>query len=127
RQIYPAVGALFLAAGAALALLVPVSKNRVSASYVLISLGVSALLFFAFHLASARTARRDTLLTAWGKNPLALYLLHQLLLGVFFLPGIPGWYAEAPLGLTVLQAGGLLAALSAAGLAWQRRGWVWSL
>ena len=35
---------------------------------------------------------RLPLLTAWGKNPLLLYLLHELFIGVFFLPGILAWY-----------------------------------
>jgi predicted acyltransferase len=127
RRFFPLAGALMLAAGSALALVAPISKNRVSASYVLVSLGASALLFFFFYLANDRWKRQAPLLTTWGKNPLALYLLHQLFLGVFVLPGIAAWYADAPLWLTVLQAAALLGALSLIGVWFERRGWILSL
>ncbi|HMN59436.1 MAG TPA: hypothetical protein PJ988_03690, partial [Anaerolinea sp.] len=64
--------------GIVLSAWLPVSKNRVSATYVLVSLGASALLFLAFDLLAARL--RLGLLTAWGKNPLLLYVAHLLLL-----------------------------------------------
>jgi uncharacterized membrane protein len=134
-----------LAAGATLAfglglaaLGVVVSKNRVSASYVLVSLGASGLLFgLVDGLArrfwvGARGGVRGasshagdwaltptTLLMAWGRNPLLLYLLQDLGLGFFFLPPFPSWYAQAPAWLVPLQAGALLAALSFA--AWRLR------
>jgi predicted acyltransferase len=127
RWIFPLAGAACLAAGAAVALVAPVSKNRVSASYVLISLGASALLFFLFYWINDRMNWRAPLLTAWGKNPLALYLLHQLLLGFYVLPGIAAWYADAPVWLTVLQGAALLAALSLIAKSFEHRGWILSL
>ncbi len=75
--------------GLSLAFFSPVSKHRVSASYVLISLGISALLFLLFHWISDIRNWNSRLLLAWGKNPLILYFLHYLLIGIFFLPGIP--------------------------------------
>ena len=60
-----------------------------------------------------------TLLLAWGRNPLLLYLLHDLGLGFFYLPPFPGWYAQAPAWLVPLQAAVLLAALSF--VAWRLR------
>lgn len=101
-----------LALGIALSLAVPVSKHRVSASYVLISLGVSGLLYWAFNFIEEHLHLRLPVLSAWGRNPFLLYLLHYALLGVYFLPGIPAWYAEAPPWLVVLQASALVAALS---------------
>lgn len=116
--------ALTLAAGLALAVWVPVSKNRVSASYVLISLGASAGVFTVFSLLQGRL--RLPLLAAWGQNPLLLYTLHLILLGLMVLPGVPGWYAEAPAWLVAAQAVGLLAVLSAVAVGMVRRGWrVW--
>ena len=45
RRAYPWISLAVLAAGLALSLVVPVSKHRVSASFVLVSLGLSALRF----------------------------------------------------------------------------------
>ncbi|MEW5869554.1 MAG: heparan-alpha-glucosaminide N-acetyltransferase domain-containing protein [Chloroflexota bacterium] len=118
---------LALAGGLLLAVFVPVSKNRVSASYVLISLGVSAVLFAIIHGLAKRGWLRSHLLRTWGRNPLSLYLLHYLLLALVVLPGIPAWHAQAPLWLVGLQAAGLAAALSATGLWLERRGWRLSL
>jgi len=112
KRIFPWVSVAVLASGIALAFLSPVSKNRVSASYVLISLGASALLFLAFHWLSERFNWRGRFLAAWGKNPLTLYFLHYLLLGLVFLPGIPGLYAAAPLWLVLLEMLLLIAAIS---------------
>jgi predicted acyltransferase len=118
---------LTLALGIALSLFAPISKNRVSASYVLVSLGASALVFAAFHVLAERFKLRLPALSAWGRNPLLLYLLHYLLLGLIVLPGIPAWHAHAPLWLVALQAAGLAAALSVVGVWLDRRGWYWSL
>ncbi|MCX6030034.1 MAG: heparan-alpha-glucosaminide N-acetyltransferase domain-containing protein [Chloroflexi bacterium] len=100
-----------LLAGLAASLVIPVSKARASASYILISLGLSALIFLGFHVLGERGLRAP-LLSAWGRNPLLLYVLHGVLLGVFALPPIPGWYVEAPLWLAGLQATALVVALS---------------
>ncbi len=96
----------------------------VSASYVLVSLGVSAALFGAFHALHQRLGVRPPLLEAWGQNPLLLYVLHQVLLGFYALPGIPAWYVAAPAWLVVVQALALLAALSGVALWLDRRGWM---
>jgi fucose 4-O-acetylase-like acetyltransferase len=129
RRLFPLAGAASLALGIALAAaqIVLISKNRVSASYVLVSLGASALLFYFFYWLNDRWKLKVPLLTSWGKNPLALYLLHQVLLGIVVLPGIPGWYADAPTWLTALQGAALLAALSLATVFFERRGWILSL
>jgi len=110
-----AVGAVLIF-GIILAIWAPVSKNRVSASYVLLSLGASGLLFSGFDLLVERLGVRLPGLSAWGRNPLLLYLCHDGLLGVFVLPGLPFWYAQAPAWLVVLQSLGLLAVLTA--VAW---------
>ncbi|MCJ7623612.1 MAG: hypothetical protein MUO76_08915, partial [Anaerolineaceae bacterium] len=116
-----------LVLGILLSLIVPISKNRVSASYVLISLGSSGLCFWAFHLLSGRYSARWRVLSAWGRNPLLLYLLHFLLLGLIVLPGIPVWHAQASLWLVGLQAAILVLILSWIGLSLDRRKWYLSL
>jgi predicted acyltransferase len=123
NKSFPWLGLAVLAAGLALAVWVPVSKNRVSASYVLFSLGASTLLFWYFHLLCEHLGGRYPLLECWGRNPLALYFIHLLLLGLVALPPWPGWYALAPLWLVALQAVGLLALLTLIANFLNRRGW----
>jgi predicted acyltransferase len=127
RGAFSWVGAALLAAGLGLSFLIPVSKNRVSAPYVLVSLGLGALIFWGFHLLNGRLCVRLPLLTTWGKNPLALYMLHNLLLGLVYLPDIPAWYTLAPIWLVILQAVGMIGLLSLAGWFMEQRGWVLSL
>jgi len=105
---------------------VPISKNRVSASYVLVSLGASGLVFAFFTLLVDRWGRRLPLLTAWGKNPILLYVLHLILIGLFFLPDIPGWYAAAPGWLVLAQAFLICAGLSAVAVWLERRKLIFS-
>jgi len=103
-----------VAAAAVSALVVPVSKNRVSLSYVLISLAVSALVVLLVELVSRAAPKRAGFLCWWGENPLALYLLHLLLLGLVVLPGAAWWYADAPFWLAALQLIAILAVVSVA-------------
>jgi len=119
RRAYPWVTLAVLALGIGLAFLTPVSKHRVSASYVVISLGLSGLVFWGFHLLADRRRWSVPLLAAWGQNPLFLYLLHYIGIGIFFLPGIPALYEQAPLWLAGLEAALLLAGLS--WVAWHLR------
>lgn len=127
RKSYPWAVLLVLVLGIGLALFVPVSKNRISASYILISLGTSGLIFWIFHQLVNNLGFRVALFTTWGRNPLILYLLHNLLLAVFVLPGIPGWYPQTPPWLILVQMTGLLAVLSWIGWQLYRRDWRFSL
>ncbi|MBA4375287.1 MAG: hypothetical protein C0401_03825 [Anaerolinea sp.] len=111
-----AASAIALGLGLALTLWFPISKNRVSAPYVLVSLGLSGLLFSAFHLLVERLKWRLSLLVIWGRNPLILYVLHLLLLGFVALPELPAWYRQAPVWLVVVQGALLLGILTA--IAW---------
>jgi fucose 4-O-acetylase-like acetyltransferase len=119
-KLFPWISLAILAAGIALALFSPVSKHRVSAPYILISLGISALLFLLFHWASDIRNWNSRLLLAWGKNPLVLYFLHYLLIGIFFLPGIPSLYTTAPLWMVLLEMVFLLVVISMVAL-WMDR------
>jgi predicted acyltransferase len=121
KKAFPWVSLAVLAAGIALAFFSPVSKHRVSAPYVLISLGIGALLFLLFHWISDIRNWNSRLLLAWGQNPLALYFLHYLLIGLFFLPGIPILYAAAPLWVVLLEMAFLLVVISLAALWMERR------
>ncbi len=112
RKSYPWISSLVLVVGVALALISPISKHRVSAAYGLVSLGVSALVFILFHWLSERFHFNSHFLIAWGKNPLALYVLHYFFIGFIFLPGIPFLYSEAPIWLVLLEIAGLVVVLT---------------
>jgi predicted acyltransferase len=101
-----------LAAGLAATLLVPISKDRASASYILVSLGLSGITFYIFHLLARKSRLKLPILTDWGRNPLLLYLLHYVILAIYFLPPIPIWYVQAPFWLVVLQLGVMIGILS---------------
>jgi len=122
---FAATGALLIGLG--LAFLFPISKSRVSVTYVLVSLGISGLVFGLFDSLVPRLPLNLSFLSAWGRNPLLLYLLHLLLIGIVFLPGVPGWYAEAPLWLVSIQSAVLLGTLSAVTLWLERRAVIVSL
>jgi predicted acyltransferase len=121
RKAYPWASLAVLAAGIALAFFTPVSKHRVSSSYILITLGISALLFLLFHWISDIRNWNSRIMLAWGKNPLILYFLHYILIGIFFLPGIPILYASAPIWLVLLELVFLLVAISSLALWMDRR------
>jgi fucose 4-O-acetylase-like acetyltransferase len=127
RQIYAWASAAVLLVGIALTFVAPISKSRASASYMLVSLGLSALIFGVFHLLGTRARFHLPVLTAWGRNALLLYLLHGAVIGLFALPPFPAWYVEAAPSLTAIQAVALVLILSAVGVLLDRRGWYWRL
>lgn len=101
-------------------MIVPVSKIRVSLSFVLMSLALSAVAFLLFDLAARVAAKRAGYFCWWGANALALYLLHLVILGLFTLPPVGWWYADAPFWLAAVQLIVVLAAMSAVAR-WMRR------
>ena len=120
RKLFPWASLLILAIGGALVLIWPVSKHRVSTPYVLISLGLSALIFLLFHWLSEKLHWNSRLLLAWGKNPLVLYFLHYVLIGLFYAPGIPVLYTSAPPWVVLLEMAFLIGSISAVAL-WMSR------
>jgi len=108
---------VLVAVALALTAWAPISKNRVSAPYVLLTMGLSGMLFWLFHLGDTLLKRRLPLMVSWGRNPLALYVLHLLLLGFVALPEAPAWYRQAPVWLTLLQGIVLLGVLTV--IAWR--------
>lgn len=120
------LGALVL--GVILSIWIEISQYFVSASYVLIGLGASGVLFAVFDLLTDRLRVHLPLLIAWGKNPLLLYLLHYWIWVMAFLkPLASAWHHQAPLWLIVLQAGGFVGLLSLVAWYLDRRRWIISL
>ena len=93
-------GALFLA---------PISKHRVSASYVLVSVIACAALYFVTDLISKRLPFQSDVLIWWGENPLLLYILHLMLVG---LARVPFGFADKPLLPGLLATAAMLAGIS---------------
>jgi predicted acyltransferase len=119
--------ALF-AAGCVLALWVfPISKHRMSISFVLVAVSCAAAAFGVFHLLGNRLHAPLSMLRIWGANPLVLYIAHNFLMAIFVVPRFPGWYAEAPWWLILLQLAAFIAALHVIGYAMFRRKIVVSL
>ena len=92
--------------------LVPVSKHRVSLSYVLVTLAISALVYLLFELGSRFVKNQPGYLCWWGENPIVLYILHLFILGLFELPSAQGWYAQAPVWLVIIQLSFLIGVVS---------------
>lgn len=111
---------LVVAAGIS-SLLVPVSKHRVSLSFILITLAISAVVFLIFDGLSRKSSKQAGLFCWWGQHALALYLIHLLVLAIFVTPSIPWWYAEAPVWLAILQLGAILGSMSLFALLLDRR------
>jgi predicted acyltransferase len=124
---FPWIAFATLAMGMIMAVWLPVSKNRVSSSYVVISLAVSAALFWVFHLINWKQNGGISFLDTWGRNPLVLYVMHLILIGIVFLPGIPALYEEAPVWLTLIETAVLLTALTFIARFLERKGWTLSL
>jgi predicted acyltransferase len=101
--------------------IVPVSKTRVSLSYMLVSLAIGALGFLLVDLLSRVLPARAGFFAWWGENALLLYLLHLPLLGLVEFAGT-GWYADAPLWLVAVQLMTILGVLSAVAWWLHRRG-----
>jgi len=103
-----------LAAGLLLSAVAPISKNRVSSSYVLVSVGASGLLFAAVLVVCNRLKLRSGYLAWWGLNPLLLYIMHYLLLALVVLPDAAWWHVQASIPLVIIQASVIIAILSVA-------------
>jgi len=128
QRIYILGSLASLGFGIVLSNWVEVSQYFVSASYVMISLGVSGVLFAGFHVLTERLRVRLPMLIAWGKNPLVLYVLHYWIwVFVFLGPRTSEWHVDAPVWLIVLQASEFVGVLSLVAWFLDRRGWIVSL
>lgn len=112
---------LCLVVGAGISsVLVPVSKHRVSLSFILITLALIATVYLVVELLSRGHKRPSGLLSWWGQNALALYLVHLVVLGIFAMPPIDWWYVDAPMWLSAIQLTLILGFMSLA--AWWLNG-----
>ena len=123
RSLFPWLSLTLTGIGILSAIVIPLSKHRASASYVLLSIGLSGLVFYGFHLLDNKYDFRFHVLSDWGKNPLLLYIMHLILLGVFVVPPFPGWYFSAPIWLVLLQTSSMIVILSWVGAFCTRQGW----
>jgi predicted acyltransferase len=96
------------------AFIIPVSKNRVSFSYVLVALAISAITFLVIKVLSKDRAPNPGVLCWWGQNSLTLYFLHLLMLAPFGLSGDPWWYRDNPAWLMLIQITVILAFMTLA-------------
>lgn len=117
KTAFVAAGVGLVAAGLVLSSWFPISRARQSMPFDLLTVGISALTYFAFHLLNDVWKKEVPFLTAWGRNPLFFYILHQILLAFFvfpsyIFPGMEWWHEESPLRLAAVQVVVLLAVLS---------------
>ena len=124
RFLFPAAALAAFSSGLLLGRVVPVSKVRVSASYVLVSLGVSAVVFLLVWLLTDKAGSPSRLLEAWGRNPLLLYVLHICSLAIYLIPAVPAFFATAPFAAVAAQDLFLTGLLSILALWLDRRGWL---
>ncbi|MCL2544423.1 MAG: heparan-alpha-glucosaminide N-acetyltransferase domain-containing protein [Clostridia bacterium] len=83
----------FLLSGGALTIIaiislfiVPISKNRVSLSYVLVSVAICCLWYYLMIVFTKRVPKDYGYVSCWGMNPLLFYVLHLILLGISRIP-----------------------------------------
>jgi alpha-N-acetylglucosaminidase len=121
------IGVAATVVGLVLAPWLPISKNRASLTYMLLSLGLCLLVLLGCHLLLRDRPAGALWLQRVGRNPLVLYLVNLLLLGVLTLPATDWWYAGAPLWLALSQAAVIVAVTIGLAAALDRRDWVVSL
>lgn len=103
RLPYLTLAALMLALGLALSGAIPVSKHRMTVSFVFIVCAASAIVLAALEALASKPWRPLAFLEIWGANPLVLYISHLFLLGAFLVPAAPGWHSAAPPFQAALQ------------------------
>jgi fucose 4-O-acetylase-like acetyltransferase len=103
--------------------LIPISMHRVSASYVLITLGSAGLLYTLVRLIVDDCGKKLRPLSTWGRNPLLLYIIHGFLLALFVLPPFAWWHVQAPAWLVAIQIFVLLVIMHMIARALERRRW----
>lgn len=99
RSFLAGVGTASVLLGVALAFVVPLSKHRMSAPFVLITLGAATVTFVVIKTLKLTPSA----LVTWGRNPLVLYCGHLVLLGAFLVPEARWWHAEASLPQAAVQ------------------------
>lgn len=91
---------------------VPISKNRVSLSFIVLTLALTSSIFLVMKVLDRFSPSEEGILIWWGRNSLGLYLIHLLVLSLFGLPAITWWYAEVPVWLFSIQVTGIVVFMS---------------
>jgi len=65
---------------------VPISKNRISLSYVLVSVAICCAVYYIFVSISKKLPEKSGIIACWGENPLLIYVLHLLIMGITRIP-----------------------------------------
>ncbi|MCL2409027.1 MAG: DUF1624 domain-containing protein [Oscillospiraceae bacterium] len=84
RQVI-AITALTVVTAASL-WVVPVSKNRVTLSFVLLTTLISCFTYIVVRIVSGRLGTKGGLIAYWGEKPLPLFVIHLLLTALSQLP-----------------------------------------
>jgi len=117
KYFLPAIAALAVLATAS-AFLVPVSKNRVSASYVLVSVAACCVVYLLVDLFTKKLPGVKKGLAAWwGENPMLCYILHLVLQGITRFPFLLMDIEERALLIGLLDTAFIFAVISL--IAWQ--------
>lgn len=103
KPAFVSISLIFLFLGLFLHKYFPISKHRISISYVLLSLGVSSFAFYFFYIVDKIKFIKLNFLSWWGQNPLFLYLLHMVLLGVTFIPVNMKLFSTAPFYIIFIE------------------------
>jgi predicted acyltransferase len=90
------IGALLLIAGALLAYVIPLNKNLWTPSYVLFTCGLAILLLDTLaYVIDVRGAKRGLVLPlAFGRNAIAAYMIHTLLIALLIRKNFTGGYVN---------------------------------
>jgi len=117
KRFLPAAGIVTaLAAGSAF--IVPISKNRVSASYVLVSIAMCCAVYLLADLFTKKLPGIRKGLTAWwGENPMLFYVLHLVFQGITRFPFILMDIEERALWIGLLDTAFIFAVISV--IAWK--------
>ena len=114
-------GVLCLLAACSL-FVVDISKNRVSLSFVLVSLAICGAAWLAFNLLEKALPKKSGLIAWWGENPMLLYVLHLGGVGLCRLPFMVLGMEPRPLYFALPLDLLLLAVLSLAAWRLHRKG-----
>ena len=110
--------AILAALAAGLAFLVPVSKNRVSASYVLVSIAASCVVYLLVDLFTKKLPGvKKGLVSWWGENPMLCYILHLVLQGMTRFPFLMAGIEERALWIGLLDTAVIFGVISL--IAWR--------
>jgi len=117
KQFLPAAAGLTVLAAAS-AFIVPVSKNRVSASYVLVSIAMCCAAYLLADLFTKKLPGVKKGLTAWwGENPMLFYILHLVFQGITRFPFLMMDIEERALWIGLLDTAFIFAVISL--IAWK--------